>query len=221
MSLQKNVLFPSLPCSPIPPPLHIGTTFKEAKVSDRKRKKTKPHWNFTVQLGLHTQCIGEWILSDFKLTEHCGWDGMGGWESIPQERTTSSMWGGVQQSDSKFSRVGKQNFCLWQPGSETVAKRGRAHALVGISVGTVSYRWLECLVFLRLGLSKCHCTPKMAKWFLFLHENVPCSQVLPTGFISTAALTLTNSRWSSGRGFATSHWRRHPLPLILILLGQK
>lgn len=36
--------------------------------------------------------------------------------------------------------------------------------------------------------------PKMAKWFLFLHGNVPCSQVLPIGFISAAALTLTSRR---------------------------
>lgn len=96
----------------------------------------------------------------------------------------------------------------WDSGQERKPLFGSCGCFLRHSTSLVSYRLLECLMFLRLGLFNCHCTPKIAKWLLCLHENFPC-------FLQGSFLGSFNPKKQTviiWQGFYVSHWRRHLLP---------
>lgn len=110
MSLPNECLI-SFRC-PAPSPTtftHICIMYQEVtgRVTVRKRKKGSP-WELhgtALSCMLNAEVDWSWLISQGN-KRLCGSDGEGGWESIPQERPTSSMWGEVQQSDPEISRVG-------------------------------------------------------------------------------------------------------------------
>lgn len=102
---------------------------------------------------------------------------------MSQERSTSSKWGGVQQSDPQVSRVGRSISAHdslaergerpgWESGRERKSPGSFGH-LPRHSISLVSYRLLEGLVFLRWGLFKCHCIPKSNEIVPFFSWKLP------------------------------------------------
>lgn len=157
---QMNVLFPSLPC---PQPHHLYTHRPNVsggnRERDRKRKQGPPweHPSTALNCILNAEVTGSYHRSQGN-KRLCGSAGEGEWDSIPQQRPTRIIWGGVQQSDPEASRVGSNTPAHDSLQWDRVIQlkqwpRKEEPWLCGYfprhSISLVSYRLLEWLMFLR------------------------------------------------------------------------
>lgn len=178
---QMNVLFPSLPC---PQPHHLYTHRHNVSGGNRERdskeEKTRPTLGTSQYSSeLHTQCRGDWILSQQSREQKTVWVSWWGRERLYTTAETHKDylgWGAAKWPRGQQS--GKQHPCPWQPAVrqgdpvETVAKKGRALALWVFPQAQHQPGFLQTIRMVNV-LEICHCIPKIAKQLLCLHENFP------------------------------------------------